>query len=262
MKPQYILILILTTIVYNINGYSQCGAGYNSGTRKTPKNSTINVCVWNGSNADISISTSNAIKNAALDYWGDDPKFECIGNATSKYNCHAYAWHISEGGDQVWINTPNDDKYWNDGSYVETTNESEAIKVSYGDCNTCATIVCWDPYNLKFYSCTRCGSLCDHSAITTTDNGYFISKWGAFPLFKHHKNDMPYLIQPGGLRYFKRCEDNYSGQLSSNIQSVCNVLLTNVTIQNNVNIEFKDWIKINGTFNVPAGTTLNISPNY
>lgn len=33
---------------------------------------------------------------------------------TSTYNCHSYAWNMSEGGPTCWINTPGDDTYWTD----------------------------------------------------------------------------------------------------------------------------------------------------
>lgn len=35
-----------------------------------------------------------------------------VGNATNKYNCHAFAW---AGSKFVWMNDPS--IYWEDGSY-------------------------------------------------------------------------------------------------------------------------------------------------
>lgn len=89
-----------------------------------------------------------------------------------KYNCHAYAWHVSEGGDKVWIgiyDSPLDkpiaeDVYWEDGSYYEVP-ESEATKVSYHETG-------------------------DHSAIRLSSEWYQ-SKWGSSSLVKHHPNDVP-----------------------------------------------------------------------
>lgn len=37
-----------------------------------------------------------------------------------------YAWHVSEGQDNVVIFTPNDDKYWTQGSYQETSSQNNA----------------------------------------------------------------------------------------------------------------------------------------
>jgi len=50
-------------------------------------------------------------------------------SATRSYNCHAYAWHVKEGGDAVWIGyykgqETDEDIYWTDGSYVEQASET------------------------------------------------------------------------------------------------------------------------------------------
>lgn len=55
-------------------------------------------------------------------YWMSvyNNRIEFLSEATNKYNCHVYAWHMTEGrspvwiNNPVWINTPEDDKYWND----------------------------------------------------------------------------------------------------------------------------------------------------
>lgn len=100
---------------------------------------------------------------------------------TSKYNCHGYAWHVSEGGDYAWIglqryNYQNvndvvdaEDVYWLDGSYIEVP-ESIATKVSYH----------------------RDGN---HSAVRVSNNWY-ISKWSSGLLVKHHPNDVPSIYMP------------------------------------------------------------------
>ena len=94
---------------------------------------------------------------------------ELIAPPSKKYNCHAYAWHISEGGEQVWIgrytNTA-ENIYWTDGSYKEVP-ESLSTKVSYDE-NTA-----------------------NHSAIRINSTWYQ-SKWGDGPLVKHHPNACPY----------------------------------------------------------------------
>lgn len=56
-----------------------------------------------------------------------------VGSPSYQYNCHAYAWHVSEGGEKVWIGfdgSKAEDIYWTDGSYIEVP-ESKATKVSY-----------------------------------------------------------------------------------------------------------------------------------
>jgi len=133
----------------------------------------------------ISGDLTSTQKNDAKNFWLNcyNNRIGYLDEATYKYNCHAYAWHISEGGSKVWINTPNDDNYWEDCSYVEVTNQADANKVSFGGpCYQTWTTCLGDSYT----------NPCDHSAITTSSLDYFISKWGSSPLFRHHKNDCPY----------------------------------------------------------------------
>lgn len=85
--------------------------------------------------------------------------------STSKYNCHSYAWHNQSSTNDIWINSPGDDTYWLDGSYVKST-KAIGNKVSY------------------------CGGV-DHSAIVHS-NTHFISKWGPGPLVVHTPENSPY----------------------------------------------------------------------
>ncbi len=62
------------------------------------------------------------------------PNAQKLEEATSTYNCHAYAWHISEGGNRVWIGyytATAEDIYWQVGSYIEVTNPIKGDKVVY-----------------------------------------------------------------------------------------------------------------------------------
>lgn len=65
-------------------------------------------------------------KNDARNFWLNcyNNRITYINEATYKYNCHGYAWNVSEGGSKVWIDTPDDDKYWDDCSYLEVTNQT------------------------------------------------------------------------------------------------------------------------------------------
>lgn len=106
------------------------------------------------------------------------PNATIIANASNQYNCHSYAWHLSEGNtNRVWINTPEDDKYWNDGSFIEICNENEATKVSYAND--------------------------DHSAIRSSASaplGKYDSKWGDYPLLRHTPTYTPYVST--GRKYY------------------------------------------------------------
>jgi hypothetical protein len=132
-------------------------------TIKTPKNSTVPDTYLMD---EVSQSEIDAMNDWATSTY---PNAILIESATRTYNCHAYAWHVSEGGNKVWIGcytATAEDIYWQDGSYGEVTTEAAATKVSYASDN--------------------------HSAVTTNQSGWFISKWGATPLMKHAWNDCPY----------------------------------------------------------------------
>jgi len=102
------------------------------------------------------------------------PLATMLSSSTTTYNCHSYAWNLSDGGNLTcWINQltstkqPNISKYWTNDYYSETS-EAKAVKVFY------------------YQS--------DHSAIVSpTVSGMYESKWGAWPLMRHAPNYGPYL---------------------------------------------------------------------
>jgi len=110
-----------------------------------------------------------------------------IDDASNTYNCHAYAYHVSEGGNKVWISNAgnndfcdaplldNIDQYWEDGCIIQVTNESDAEKVHY--------------YRG------------DHSAIRLSD-GMYNSKWGNYPLIKHAATSVDYCDPVDSRRYY------------------------------------------------------------
>lgn len=95
------------------------------------------------------------------------PNATFLSEATTTYNCHAYAWYMTEGGSPIWINNINGSLhvYWLDGSYI-STNSTEGTKLYYSNG--------------------------DHSAVNTSEYNKVISKWGQGPLMKHTPNDCPY----------------------------------------------------------------------
>ncbi|MCD7916166.1 MAG: hypothetical protein LUG96_13495 [Tannerellaceae bacterium] len=63
------------------------------------------------------------------------PNAILIGDASTTYNCHSYAWNISAGGTTIcWINQKNASgganisKYWSENTYMSTT-EANAYKI-------------------------------------------------------------------------------------------------------------------------------------
>ncbi|MEW6104421.1 MAG: Ig-like domain-containing protein, partial [bacterium] len=126
-----------------------------------------------------------------IEYWRQSvakyfPEAILISSASRKYNCHSYAWHSQAASNNIWINRPEQKKYWQDGSYcwVATaegtpSNVPNDARVSYdGD---------------------------DHSAIKYS-NTHFISKWGEGPVMLHTPYHCPDVYLSGGLQlsYYSR----------------------------------------------------------
>ncbi|MDE6643896.1 MAG: hypothetical protein K2K27_07335 [Muribaculaceae bacterium] len=94
-----------------------------------------------------------------------------LNEGTCTYNCHGYAWWMSEGGEECWINNTLGDesenlaKFFRDGIYSRTSSPSPGDKVYY--------------------------TYGDHSAIVYSGN-VFTSKWGPYPLVRHKSTECPY----------------------------------------------------------------------
>lgn len=146
---------------------------------KTPKGSTV-VDTDIVTDTDWTYDQKSAIADTVLQAY---PGVSIVGPASKKYNCHAYAWHISEGGMAVWMGLSSNPTsiYWTDGSYSQINCQDNGLKVSYSNDN--------------------------HSAVTTGSVGVFISKWGNGPLVCHSYNNCPYVST--GLNYYIR---NYPPQ--------------------------------------------------
>ena len=99
-----------------------------------------------------------------------------LADASALYNCHSYAWNMVEGGPKCWLGEDQEvSKYWEDGSYVETT-KAFAEKIVY-------------------FWFTKFGIGLDHSAITSVTNpGQQVSKWGPAPLYRHPSDHHPYYL--------------------------------------------------------------------
>lgn len=74
---------------------------------------------------------SAAQKEAKKQYYARTyPKAIFLGEATTTYNCHNYAWNMTEGGEKYWMNDPA--AYITDSSYVSThSTDPKATKVYY-----------------------------------------------------------------------------------------------------------------------------------
>ena len=178
------------------------GAVYELQTVYTPNGTSITA--WKLLTGDWSQLQKDSLKLHWLSHFSNRISF--IEEATWSYNCHAYAWLVSEGGEKVWVQTPGDDTFWNDGSFYQVSNPSEATKVSFASD--------------------------DHSAITTDNPSYLISKWGNGPLFRHRIEVCPYISN--NLVYYKKivfdilgasqvCSLNETFSLN-NLPSTCSVV--------------------------------------
>lgn len=180
---------------------------------------------------------------------------ELLGGLTNRYNCHGYAWHVSEGGNNVWIgynSSTAENIYWTDGSYIEVP-EPLATKVSYDE------------------------STANHSAVRLNSTWYK-SKWGEGPLVKHHPNACPYNTSMPKKYYKKRSEifgfttlyDSSSFSLSNctgnaTVQwSVSGYYSNFITIENDTSSTNMCHVSIINAQNFPGGNitlTANIMYN-
>jgi hypothetical protein len=171
-------------------------------------------------------------------YLNSNPGIEIITtygdpSPTWTYNCHGYAWHMMGGhpNEKVWIGywpaRPAEEIYWNDGSYIEC-DETDAEKVSYTG---------------------------NHSAITTSASGYYISKWGPWVLCRHRwDNCPPEFGKP--LKFYKRAATSQSIQVVSpnggenwKVGSSHNITWNSTGTIANVKIDYsinsgRNWINI------------------
>ncbi len=160
------------------------------------------------------------------------PQAIILQEASIFYNCHSYAWNVSEGGPIYWMNTPEDDKYWNDGSYVQQTNAARGEKVSYA------------------YG--------DHSAIETTVDDVFDSKWGAYPLCRHARTHCPYDVSLYRVNYYSRYiraiqNKTYSSGSDVKVASQGTLTVgTNTTVNNGAKVRLAS----DGAMNLESGFTV------
>lgn len=105
-------------------------------------------------------------------------------NSSRKYNCHSYAWHNQAPSNNHWINTPNQEDYWLDGSYYY-------VATGYGG---------FIPAGVNNGAKVRYVTD-DHSAIKVSST-MFRSKWGQLSRMLHEPSYSPY--DHSELEYYHR----------------------------------------------------------
>jgi hypothetical protein len=165
-------------------------------------------------------------------------------SSTRKFNCHGYAWLRVEQGIDRWIGTgrpddiPDPEKiYITDGSYTEVSQETFPGKVFWASG--------------------------DHTAITTGEPGWFISKWNEWPLFRHRWDDTPFGTTD--LEYYvKTCPTiNLTNQTITTdaIFATCgDINVQNVTVTNGakLTLDAAGSVNIISDFEVELGSQLEI----
>lgn len=152
------------------------------------------------------------------------PNATILSESTHTYNCHSYAWNMTEGGPTCWINyktidnANNISKYWLMNEFYSTSPNGNILKIYY--------------YNA------------DHSAVPSdTTPSKYISKWGNYPLMLHDPDYNPYGTEK---QYFYK-------RLYSNDLLKCSIWNRGVHINEIANY----YIPYDNTINKPLGNMLD-----
>lgn len=168
------------------------------------------------------------------------PEAEVIGNASQAYNCHSHAWNMVEGGPICWLNSyAYFHKYWEDGSYTETT-EANADKIVY--------------------------YMGDHSAVKSkTHPGMYESKWSSLPLMRHAPGYGPSYFNMSYRIYYKKGNCTTLDFTDLTVNSYTSVKCNNIkaekiVVKNNTKLvmEAVNETVINGPFEIQSGSELEI----
>jgi len=232
-----ILIIIINFVCLNIY-FGQCSdvAKYDI---YTPMGSSVLTYIT----CEDATGTRQAFDNSYGQAYPDAQQIIVYDNlsSTRKFNCHGYAWiRLTQGIDR-WLGyasgNRDPDVYMTDGSYVQVPTEVYPGKVFW----------------------TRPG---DHSAVTTGQPGWFISKWGRTILCKHSWDDNPYGTS---FKYYRRCTSpttNFTNQTVNTNQTVtgCDINVQNVTVTNNKKLilDAVEDVTIIKDFEVQLGSELEI----
>ena len=167
-------------------------------------------------------------------------------SSTRRFNCHGYAWlRVEQGIDrQIDPGLLSNLGALVTEMYKEVDSETFPGKVSWASLSE------------------------DHSAITTEEPGWVISKWGSGPLCRHHWNDSPYDASVGLIYYVRNCPTfgtliiNLEDEIISTnrTESACSINVKNVQVENGakliLNTENRTTILKN--FKVELGSELEI----
>lgn len=103
-----------------------------------------------------------------------------VDPASELYNCHAYAWHMSDGGRKYWVTRLAYNLYRNIEEYWSGTRPT------------------YSPTTLGY--ATKAYYPKDDHSVKVISPYLFESKWGAWPRYQHAMTDCPY--DTTGIQYF------------------------------------------------------------
>ncbi len=213
-------------------------------------------------------NNSNTWAQDWINYYSLDATI--IGNPTRAYNCHGYAWVVTEGSGNYWLQSNDENKYFSDGVY---SNDGNPSYIATTESN--ATHGCYEPYS-------------DHS-IRVIKNSYpvssystqtQVSKWNDGPLVRHglrgdiyaaqyaaNNNDTPVPIN------FSVLKTTHYGTLSTHpktwigVDNKTHTLTGNVVVPSGATLTIKSGVTVNfnsnsiksigGTITVESGVTKN-----
>lgn len=141
----------------------------------TPRGTPINAYI---TGIELNEESYQYYMNQVTLIYDDRTKSTIVSSPSSHYNCHGYAWSVSEGGDEVYIGKNNqneEDPFMSDTSYIQVCPTAWPAKVSYVSD--------------------------DHSAITWGSPTWLRSKWQVGCLLEHEWDYGPY-EESGGLKYY------------------------------------------------------------
>ena len=191
MKTKY--LILISILLFETNQiYSQTYV-------KTPRGTNVAVTTPQDT---ITIKTywSNYFKL----YYPDATELNAP-SSNSSYNCHGYAWNMSEGGITCWMDSPS--QYWSvsDQSYEPVWYPDQPSKIYYFDG--------------------------DHSGIVASDNS-IISKWGALPLMNHNREYGPaeYVMEAGHYQYYRLKQPSIEGSQTPLCEGQERIFNSNVKI--------------------------------
>ena len=112
MKKIFTKIAILLFALFFTFSYDVISQLYNSTTIQTPNGSDVEAGIFVPTVGFPEYSSKE--KREIASYWMK--KYQLlilVEDATFTYNCHSYAWRVSEGGSACWINAALKNDYNN-----------------------------------------------------------------------------------------------------------------------------------------------------